>query len=79
MPGMKRTELVKQVRSLDPDLPILLITAFGSIENAVEAMQAGAFYYVTKPFRSDEMILHVNGALEHHSLRSEFCSACAAR
>jgi two-component system, NtrC family, response regulator HydG len=71
MPGMKGTELVKQVKSIDPDVPILLITAFGSIENAVEAMQAGAFYYVTKPFRSDEMILHVSRALEHRSLRSE--------
>ena len=43
MPGVKGTEMVTQVRSLDPDLPILLITAFGSLETAVEAMQAGRF------------------------------------
>ena len=71
MPRMKGTDLVKQVKSIDPEVPILLITAFGNIENAVEAMQAGASNYVTKPFRTNEMVLHVSRALEQRSLGRE--------
>ena len=71
MPRMRGTELVKEVKAIDPDAVILLITAFGSIESAVEAMQAGAFHYVTKPFRTDEVILHVSRALEQRNLCKE--------
>ena len=71
MPRMRGTELVKEVKAIDPDAIILLITAFGSIESAVEAMKAGAFHYVTKPFRTDEMILHVSRALQQRRLCEE--------
>ena len=50
MPQMRGTELVKEVKAIDPEALILLITAFGSIESAVEAMKADAYPYVTKPF-----------------------------
>ncbi|HXG51256.1 MAG TPA: sigma-54 dependent transcriptional regulator [candidate division Zixibacteria bacterium] len=71
MPRMRGTELVRQLREHDPDALVLLVTAFGSIESAVEAMRAGAFDYVTKPFRTDEILLDVNRALEQRRLRSE--------
>lgn len=71
MPRMRGTELVKEVKAIDPDALILLITAFGSIESAVEAMKAGAFHYVTKPFRTDEMILHVSRAFQQRRLCEE--------
>ena len=71
MPRMRGTELVKEVKTIDPDAIILLITAFGSIESAVEAMKAGAYHYVTKPFRTDEMILHVSRALQQRRLCEE--------
>lgn len=71
MPRMRGTELVKQLKEIDSHALVLLITAFGSIESAVEAMHAGAFHYVTKPFRTDEILLHVKRALEQRSLRNE--------
>ncbi len=71
MPKMKGIELVKSLKKLDPEALVLLITAFGTIESAVEAMRMGAFHYVTKPFRTDEILLHVNRALEQRSLRKE--------
>jgi DNA-binding NtrC family response regulator len=71
MPRMRGTELVKQLREIDGHALVLLITGFGSIESAVEAMRAGAFHYITKPFRTDEILLQVSRALEQRSLRSE--------
>ena len=71
MPRMRGTELVRQLREIDAHALVLLITAFGSIESAVEAMHAGAFHYVTKPFRTDEILIQVTRALEQHSLQSE--------
>ena len=71
MPHMKGTELIGQLRELDPDALILLITAFGSIESAVEATRAGAFNYLTKPFRTDEFLLNISRASEQRNLRNE--------
>jgi len=71
MPRMKGTELVRQLKALDPGALVLLVTAFGSIESAIEAMQAGAFHYVTKPFRSSEILIHVQRALAQHLLQKE--------
>jgi DNA-binding NtrC family response regulator len=71
MPRMKGTELVRQLREIDAHALVLLITAFGTIESAVEAMHAGAFHYVTKPFRTDEILLQVKRALEQRSLQGE--------
>jgi len=71
MPGMKGQELVRRLREVDPDTLVLVITAFGSIESAVETMRAGAFNYLTKPFRTDEILLQVSRALEARGLRKE--------
>ncbi|HEY7217909.1 MAG TPA: sigma-54 dependent transcriptional regulator [Candidatus Binatia bacterium] len=71
MPRMKGTELVRRLKAADAHALILLITAFGTIESAVEAMHAGAFHYITKPFRSDELLIHVQRAFEQRQLRQE--------
>ena len=56
---------------IDPGLPVLLMTAFGAVESAVEAMKRGAYHYLTKPFRLDEVLLYVERALEERRLRAE--------
>jgi DNA-binding NtrC family response regulator len=71
MPRMKGTDLVRRLKAADGDAVILLITAFGTIESAVEAMRAGAFHYITKPFRADELLIHVQRALEQRQMRRE--------
>ncbi len=71
MPRMKGTELIRRLKENHLQLPVLVITAFGTIESAVEAMKAGALHYVTKPFRTDEFLIHVQRALENQRLHSE--------
>ncbi len=71
MPAMKGTELVRRLKEVDPEALVLLVTAFGSIESAVETMRAGAHNYLTKPFRTDEILLSVSRALEQRKLRKE--------
>ncbi len=68
MPGMKGDELAQRMQSEFPDVPIVLITAFGSIESAVEAMKFGAYSYVAKPFRIAQLIGTVTSAIEEKRL-----------
>jgi DNA-binding NtrC family response regulator len=71
MPGMTGVELVEQVRRIDEDLPVILMTAFGTIDTAVRAMRLGAFDYLTKPFEGDELVIAVKRAVEHGQVRRE--------
>ncbi|MCA9754776.1 MAG: sigma-54-dependent Fis family transcriptional regulator [Candidatus Eisenbacteria bacterium] len=71
MPGMKGDELLEAIRSRDPELPVVVITAFGSIESAVETMKAGAYHYVAKPFRMNQLLVTVGNALRERRLRQE--------
>ncbi len=71
MPGVDGMEVLKAARELQPDTPVILITAFGTIETAIQAIRQGAFDYVTKPFSLDEIGLLVGKALEHRRLREE--------
>ena len=71
MPGMNGVELLAQVRRIDDELPVILMTAFGSVQTAVEAMKLGAFDYLTKPFEGDELLIGVKRALQHAKLRRE--------
>jgi DNA-binding NtrC family response regulator len=71
MPGMNGLELLDEIRRIDAELPVVFMTAFGSIETAVEAMRKGAFDYVTKPFSGDELSISVDRALEHARLLRE--------
>jgi DNA-binding NtrC family response regulator len=71
MPGMGGVELLGEARELRPETPVVLMTAFGSIDSAVEAMRAGAFDYVTKPFKRDELLVTLERAFEHRTLEEE--------
>ncbi|MFB3826312.1 MAG: sigma-54-dependent transcriptional regulator [Bryobacteraceae bacterium] len=71
MPGMSGLELLKRVRAGYPEIAVIVVTAFGTIETAVEAMRAGAYDYITKPVHIDELKLTLGHALEHVRLRQE--------
>ncbi len=71
MPGRSGIQLIGEARRLRPNTPVVLMTAFGSIDSAVEAMRAGAFDYVTKPFEPDAVLLTLDRALEHRALAEE--------
>ena len=71
MPQMNGLEFTARLRTLRPEIPMILITAFGSIETAIEAMKRGAFYYVVKPFKLAEMAVNVERALEHRKLQRD--------
>ncbi len=71
MPAMTGTQLLENIRQIDEDLPVVLMTAFGSIETAVKAIKHGAFDYLTKPFEGDELIITVKRALNHAKLVRE--------
>ncbi|MDF1592639.1 MAG: sigma-54 dependent transcriptional regulator [Desulfobacterales bacterium] len=71
MPKMSGMELMKEVKTHHPDIPFIVITAHGSIGSAVEAMKAGAFDYLTKPFRKDDILLVINKTLKYSRLHDE--------
>jgi DNA-binding NtrC family response regulator len=71
MPGMTGIDLLRAVAERQPDLPAIVLTAYGTIASAVEAMKAGAYDFVAKPFDVDEIVLTVGRALEHAGLRRE--------
>lgn len=71
MPGMSGLDLLKRVRAEYPEVIVVLITAFGAVETAVEAMRSGAYDYVTKPVNIDELKMVLDRALEHLTLLQE--------
>ena len=75
MPGMDGLQLTARLKAVDPGLPVLLITAFGSLESAREAMRLGAFDFLSKPFSPEELITALNKALKAEShLKAEDAS-----
>ncbi len=71
MPGISGYEVLEKVKSLESDALVMMITAFSSVENAVEAIKLGAYDYVTKPFSRDQLVLAVAKAFEYRGLRRE--------
>jgi DNA-binding NtrC family response regulator len=71
LPGMTGLQLLEHIRYQDPDFPLIMITAYGSIENAVAAMKNGAFNYLTKPVNPDELLAVVKAAIEKTELKRE--------
>jgi DNA-binding NtrC family response regulator len=71
MPNVGGVEVLAAARERDPDVPVILMTAQATLQSAVQAVNAGAFYYIQKPFRNDELIAILRRAAEHRQLRQE--------
>jgi two-component system response regulator PilR (NtrC family) len=71
MPGLNGIETLDELKRIDEDLAVLIITAYASVESAIAAMKNGAFDYITKPFKNDEVIAVVRNALERRRLVTE--------
>jgi two-component system, NtrC family, response regulator AtoC len=71
MPGMDGIELVKKVRALEDAPAVVVMTAFGAVQSAVDAMRAGAADYLTKPINFEELLVVLGRVLEHQKLRAE--------
>ena len=71
MPGVSGMEVLRNVRTRAPDVPVLVITAFGNVETAVAAMKEGAYDFIGKPFHRDQLLLAVSKALERRRLAAE--------
>jgi DNA-binding NtrC family response regulator len=71
MKGLKGLDLLEGVNKVAPMTPVIIITAFGTIESAIKAMKMGAYDYITKPFQMDEIVLTVRKALENRLLKKE--------
>jgi len=77
MPDVNGMEVLRVARESRPDVPVILVTAFGTIETAIQAIRQGAYDYVTKPFALEEISLLVGRALEDGGCGRR-TSACAA-
>jgi DNA-binding NtrC family response regulator len=71
MKGLKGLDLLEETRKVAPMTPVIIITAFGTIQSAIQAIKLGAYDYITKPFQIDEMVLTVRKALENRLLKKE--------
>jgi len=71
MPGMSGLDVLRALQRIQPEALVIIITAYASVESAIEAMKIGAFDYVQKPFKHEELLLTIARALAHKSLRDE--------
>ena len=71
LPGISGIDTLRSIRISTPQLPVVVITAFSSIDGAIEAMKYGAFHYIPKPFKNEEVVMTVNKALEQRRLSRE--------
>ena len=71
MPGMDGLELLGRVKQQWPDLPVIMMTAHGTVDKAVEAMQKGAYTFILKPFDNERLVIYSQKAIEHHRVIKE--------
>ena len=71
MPEMDGIELLENIKQLDPDLPVMMMTAHGTVDKAVEAMQKGAYTYILKPFDNERLTIYVNKAIAVYQVIKE--------
>jgi two-component system NtrC family response regulator len=71
MPGMDGMQVLKEVKKINPEIDVIIITAYGTIETAVEAMKEGAIDYITKPVEFDDLLIHVDRISERRTLIRE--------
>lgn len=71
LPGIDGIEVLKKLKKIDPNSVIIIITAFASVESAISTMKIGAYDYIQKPFKHDELLITVQRAIEHRKLQEE--------
>ena len=71
LPGDDGISILKQIRTVDPDVPVIMMTAYGEVETAVEAMKRGAYDFVLKPFALEKLKITIKNALEVQGLKDE--------
>ena len=71
MPGVDGLAVLAASRRLDPERPVIVMTAFSAIDTAVESIRQGAYHYLTKPFKTDELAIFLNRAIDEYRLRRE--------
>ena len=71
MPTVNGIEILSAARAKDPDIPVILMTAQADLRSAIDAVNSGAFYYITKPFANDDILAILRRAAEHRQLRVE--------
>ena len=74
MPGMDGMALLKRIREVSPETTVIMMTAFGSVDSAVAAMKEGAYDYINKPFKMDEVLIVISRAVEEKRLRHALIS-----
>ena len=71
VPEMDGLEVLQHLRRRDPEIPVIMITAFATVEMSIQALRRGAYDMLTKPFEPDELVYRVKNALQHHALVEE--------
>jgi DNA-binding NtrC family response regulator len=71
MPGMDGIELFDELREIRPDVPVIIMTAYGSLETSEDAMKKGVADFITKPFRKDSILFTINRVLELARIKQE--------
>jgi two-component system response regulator HydG len=71
MPGVDGLALLAAARRISPELPVIVMTAHGAIDSAIESIRQGASHYLTKPFKIEELVLFLDGALDERRVRRE--------
>lgn len=71
MPEMNGAELLEEMRKINPDVDVMIMTAFATVDNAVEAMRKGAYDYIVKPFQNDDLLLSIQRVIEKRRLAEE--------
>lgn len=71
MPGLDGMELLEAIKRTDEDIPVIIITAYGTVESAIETMRKGAFDFITKPFRKEQILYTIDKAIKWVTLQRE--------
>ncbi len=71
MPGIDGLEVLQRIKTCEPDIPVIMITAFATVEMSIQALRKGAYDMLTKPFEPDELLFRVRNALNHNQLVTE--------
>ena len=71
MPGLDGMELLEAIKRVDDDIPVIIITAYGTVESAMEVMQKGGFDFITKPFKKEQILYTIDKALKWVNLQKE--------